>query len=172
MIMKNCRFVLILILISAEGVSAQPAEYIHDSKSSEAIITALYAVISGEAKAPRDWARFRNLFKPESRMIPTRKGEGGGLDVKSLTAEEYITLYTSRVTTGFFERELHHVTETYGTVTHVFSTYETKEKKEGPVTNRGINSIQLFHDGQRYYIVTVFWCAESMGFPLPEKYIK
>jgi hypothetical protein len=88
-----------------------------------------------------------------------------------LTAEEYVQLFQSRIPTGFFERELSRKSESYGTVTHAFSTYETKEKKDGPVTNRGINSIQLFKDKDRYYIVTIFWCAESMGFPLPPQYL-
>jgi hypothetical protein len=94
------------------------------------------------------------------------------LIIQALTPEEYVTLFSSRIASGFFERELHRTTEQYGTVTHVFSTYETKEKKDGAITNRGINSIQLFHDGNRYYIVNIFWCAEGMGFPLPEKYLK
>lgn len=55
----------------------------------------------------------------------------------------------------------------YGTIVHVFSTYLTSESPQGIATNRGINSIQLFKDKERYYIVNIFWCAESMGFPLP-----
>ena len=60
----------------------------------------------------------------------------------------------------------------FGTVAHVFSTYETRETKKGPITNKGINSIQLFFDQNRYYIVNVFWCAESMGFTLPSANLK
>jgi len=54
----------------------------------------------------------------------------------------------------------------------VFSTYETRETKNGPITNRGINSIQLFNDQNRYYIMNVFWCAESLGFTLPPASLK
>lgn len=151
---------------------AQQKDYSADVTSPEAITAALYNTISGNPGQGRDWDRFRNLFKPESRLIPTRKSETGEWSVKALPPEEYIQLFSSRIVTGFFERELHRVSESYGTVTHVFSTYETKEKMDGPVTNRGINSIQLFHDGKRYYIINIFWCAESMGFPLPEKYLK
>ncbi len=161
-----------VLFISITSVSAQQKAYSGDVKSVDAIISALYGVISGEPNSPRDWERFRNLFKPESRLIPTRKDEKGELIVRTVSPEDYVQLFSSRIATGFFERELHRVTESYGTVTHLFSTYETKEKKDGPVTNRGINSIQLFHDGQRYYIITIFWCAESMGYPLDEKYLK
>jgi hypothetical protein len=147
-------------------------DYSTDVKSVDAAIAALYDVISGEPNTPRDWDRFRNLFKPETRLIPTRKAETGEFTLRALTPEDYVQLFTTRITTGFFERERANKTESYGTIVHVFSTYETKEKKDGPVTNRGINSIQLFYDGRRYYIINIFWCAESMGFPLPEKYLK
>lgn len=161
-----------LVLMFAANLGFAQKDYSADVKSVDAIVAALYDVISGEPNSPRDWDRFRNLFKPETRLIPTRKTEKGEFTLRVLTPEEYIQLFTSRVSTGFFERELHRNTEAYGTVTHLFSTYETKEKKDGPVTNRGINSIQLFYDNQRYYIINIFWCAESMGFPLPEKYLK
>ena len=169
--MKILLFIL-LLLASVTDMCGQQKDYQNDVKSVDAIIGAVYAVISGDPRQTRDWNRFRNLFKPETRLIPTRKNESGELIIRAMSPEEYIELFSSRVSTGFFEKELHRVSESYGTVTHAFSTYETKEKKDGPVTNRGINSIQLFYDGQRYYIITIFWCAESMGFPLPEKYLK
>ncbi|NOS55588.1 MAG: hypothetical protein HOP37_04950 [Cyclobacteriaceae bacterium] len=159
------------LLAISTVVNGQTNDYTQDVKTEDAIIKALYEVISGEAIKPRDWDRFRFLFKPEGRLIPTRKSDTGDLTIKPLTAEEYVQLFKSRIPTGFFERELSRKSESYGTVTHAFSTYETKEKKDGPVTNRGINSIQLFKDKDRYYIVTIFWCAESMGFPLPPQYL-
>jgi hypothetical protein len=168
--MKSVLTFLLLFLFC--NINAQTKDYSSDVKSVDKIITALYEVISGEPNAPRDWDRFKNLFKPEARLIPTRKTDAGDFTLKTLTPDEYIQLFSSRISTGFFERELHRVAETYGTVTHVFSTYETKETKDGPVTNRGINSIQLFKDKDRYYVVTIFWCPESLGFPFPEKYLK
>ncbi len=165
------KFLFILLCINIEA-RAQQKDYSADVTSIDAITSTLYQVISGEPGAPRDWDRFRNLFKPEARLIPTRKDENGKLITKALSPEEYVQLFQSRIATGFFERELHRTSEEYGTVTHLFSTYETRDKKDGPVTNRGINSIQLFNDGTRYYIVNIFWCAESMGFALPEKYLK
>jgi hypothetical protein len=158
-------------LFLVEVSSAQSKDHSKDVASIDAIIAALYDVISGDPDATRDWDRFRNLFKPETRLLPTRKSPQGELTLQALSPEEYVTLFSSRITTGFFERELHRVTETFGTVTHAFSTYETREKEDGPVTNRGINSIQIFNDGRRFYVINIFWCAESMGFPLPDKYL-
>ena len=160
-----------LVLLTFNGI-AQSKDYSKDVVSIDATISTLYDVISGDPGAPRDWDRFRNLFKPEARLIPTRKNPQNELIIQALTPEDYVKLFSSRISTGFFEKELHRTTEQYGTIAHVFSTYETKEVKEGPVTNRGINSIQLFFDGKRYYVVNIFWCAESMGFALPDKYLK
>lgn len=169
--MKVMKFLFILLCISIEA-TAQQKDYSTDVTSIDAITSTLYQVISGEPDSPRDWDRFKNLFNPDARLIPTRKDENGKLIIKALSPEEYVQLFQSRIPTGFFERELHRTSEEYGTVVHLFSTYETRDKKDGPITNRGINSIQLFFDGARYYVVNIFWCAESMGFILPEKYLK
>jgi len=139
------KYLIPLLLIATLSTSAQTKDYSKDVTSIDATIAALYEVISGDPGVPRDWDRFRNLFQQEARLIPTRKNPQGELILQALKPDEYVQL---------------------------FSTYETKEKKDGPVTNRGINSIQLFFDGKRYSIVNVFWCAESLGFPLPEKYVK
>ncbi len=164
--------IIVLFLMMSSASFAQQKNYSQDVQSIDNIIASLYDVISGDPGKDRDWNRFRNLFKPEAKLIPTRKDENGGFIIKPMSPEEYIQLFSSRISTGFFERELNRKTDEYGTIAHVFSTYETKEKKDGPVTNRGINSIQLFKDKDRYYIVNIYWCAESMGFSLPEKYLK
>jgi len=162
--------ILLLLFIFPVGVRAQ--NYASDTQSVDAIIAALYQVICGEPGEPRDWNRFKNLFAADAKLIPTVKNQDGKISYRALTPDEYVQLFSSRIPIGFFERELHRETEQFGTVTHAFSTYETRERKDGPVTNRGINSIQLFFDGTRYYIMNIFWCAESMGFALPENYLK
>jgi hypothetical protein len=57
-------------------------------------------------------------------------------------------------------------------VTHRFSTYESRGRAEDPTPfARGINSIQLLNDGQRWWIVTVFWDSERANNPIPAKYL-
>lgn len=150
---------------------AQTPDYRADVSSIQSIVKALYDVISGTAEQERDWDRFDNLFMPESRLIPTGKTREGNYTVRSITPAEYKESFKKNIKSGFFEKELHQEVEEYGSIAHVFSTYETRESPEGKVTNRGINSIQLFKDKDRYYVISVFWSAESMGFPLPNKYL-
>lgn len=165
-------YLLALMLLCSNLLYAQQKDYSKDVQSTDAIISALYEVISGEAGQPRDWNRFKNLFTPDAKLIPTSKTKEGKISYASMTPADYTQMFESRVATGFYERELNRLTDAYGTIVHVFSTYETRESKEGPVTNRGINSIQLLKTHERYYIMNIFWCGENTGFLLPDHYMK
>jgi hypothetical protein len=144
-----------------------------DVQSVDAILAALYDVISGPAGQPRNWTRFRSLFIPDARLIPTRRDKTGpGADVLPLTPEQYQQLAGTRlVKEGFFERGIHDTTESFGDIVHVFSTYESRHTKDGAPFQRGINSIQLLKDGNRYWIVTILWDGESPTNPIPAKYL-
>ena len=186
--MKNYRLIslihfFILISLSAATQTANPTassasvnpsntKYAKDVRSADNIIAALYNVICGAPGEPRDWERFKYLFGKDAKLIPTGKDAAGKYMYRTMTPEEYITMFSTRIKTGFFEKELKRETVSFGTVMHAFSTYETRETENGPSTNRGINSIQLFKDQDRFYIVNIFWCAESMGFTLPASALK
>jgi hypothetical protein len=57
-------------------------------------------------------------------------------------------------------------------MTQVFSTYESyrSEADEEPFA-RGINSIQLLNDGSRWWIINIYWTAESKNNPIPVEYL-
>lgn len=156
---------------SAAVFEANPADVV----SIDAIIKTLYDVISGDAGKKRDWNRFRSLFHQGARLIPTGKNPKTGLGgARVSTVEEYIAGSSPLMEKqGFFEREIARRTETFRTITHVFSTYESKHKlaDEKPFA-RGVNSIQLLNDGKRWWILTVAWSGEAADEPLPEKYLK
>lgn len=73
---------------------------------------------------------------------------------------------------AFYETELAHRSEQFGHIMHVFSTYESRRSPEAAPFSRGINSIQLYHDGTRWWIVSVLWDGERKDNPIPEKYLK
>ena len=150
-------------------VAARPA----DVQSLDAIIAALYDVISGPAGQPRDWDRFRSLFAPKARLMPTgRRPDGTGV-LREWSPEEYIaTAGAGLQANGFFERELARTVERYGDVIHVFSTYDSRRTaSDARPFARGINSIQVHHDGARFWIVSVFWQGERPDLPIPARYL-
>jgi hypothetical protein len=149
-----------------------PAAKPEDVATPEAIVAALYDVISGPKGQARDWERFRSLFAPGARMIPSGKRKDGTTGYRIITPEDYITQSGKfLVETGFRERELHRVEERFGGLVHVFTTYEALREGETKPFMRGINSIQLVNDGQRWWILTVAWTQETPEQPLPAKYL-
>jgi hypothetical protein len=150
-----------------------PAANPSDVASLDAIIAALYDVISGPAGQKRDWDRMRSLFIPGARLIPSSPTPDGKVVPRVLDVEGYIGRAGPNLEkNGFFEREISRKTESFGTITHAFSTYESRRTKEDATPfARGINSIQLVNDGTRWWIVTVFWDSERPNNPLPTKYL-
>ncbi|CAH0246155.1 hypothetical protein SRABI118_02850 [Massilia sp. Bi118] len=145
-----------------------------DVQSVDGIVAALYDVISGDAGKPRDWDRMRSLFAPEGRLMAVGARPDNNFVLRGMSVEDYISRNSKAFATmGFFEREAARTTETFGQIVHVFSTYESRHAaNDAKPFQRGINSIQLYHDGKRWWIVNVLWRAEDQGLPLPERYLR
>jgi hypothetical protein len=145
-----------------------------DVASIDAILGALYDVISGPAGQQRNWDRMRSLFVPNARLIPTGRRQDGVRRITVWTVDEYITTVGPQLERGgFFEREIARRTERYGNVVHVFSTYDSRRAASDPQPfARGINSIQLWFDDKRWWVVTIFWEGERPDNPIPEKYLR
>ncbi len=170
--------ILAMIILSCTTIRATaitdsiPADP-KDVSSPEAIVAAVYDVISGPAGQKRNWDRMRTLFVPDARMIPTGKRATGESTRRTLAVEDYITSSGPFLEKdGFFEKEIGRKTEQFGNIVHVFSTYENKRtlNDEKPFM-RGINSFQLWYDGKRWWVITILWQGESPDTPIPEKYI-
>jgi hypothetical protein len=153
---------------NAPAASARPG----DVDSIDHIIAAVYDVISGPP-GPRDWDRFRSLYYPGARMIPTRRDDKGALSARVVSPDEYATRSQDYFTKeGFFENPVANRVESWDKIAHVWSTYESRHAKGEKPFARGINSFQLFHDGSRWWILTVYWESEDASHPLPEKYLR
>lgn len=174
--MRKALLVFCLTLSSAP-LAAQappPGARASDVKSLDAILGALYEVISGPIGQQRDWDRMRNLFVPGARLIPAVYKPDSVPTLRQWTVDEYITRAGPVLEkNGFFEVEIARQLEQYGGVVQAFSTYESRHKADDPTPFvRGINSIQLFNDGQRWWVVTVFWEGERPDNPIPARYLK
>ena len=138
----------------------------------DAIVAALYDVISGPAGQKRNWDRFRSLFVPGARLIPTGRRPTGEIVSRVRTPEEYIQGGAQLEQNGFFEKEVSRRVEKFGNIAHIFSTYEARRKAEDEKPfMRGINSIQLMNDGTRWWIVSIYWQAERPDSQIPAEYL-
>lgn len=155
------------------AVTPTPAADPADVASPEALVAALYGVISGDKGVPRDWDRFRSLFHSTGRLMPTGRDSSGVGATRAMTPDDYITRNGAYlVAEGFHEREIAQRTERYGRIAHVFSTYEGLHSLSDPQPfARGINSIQLFNDGARWWVISIYWHSETADTPIPPAYL-
>lgn len=152
---------------------AWPKAKPEDVNSIDAIIKAFYEAPGGGPGQARDWDRFRSLFVPAARMIPARPGAEGSAGSFFLSVTDYVEANKAYFEKGgMSDTEAARRTESFANIVHVWSTYESRRRPEDPQPySRGINSIQLLKDGDRYWIVNVFWDYERPESPVPEKYL-
>jgi len=158
--------------LSSQGtVSARPS----DVSSLDAIMAALYDVISGPAGQARDWDRFRSLFIPGARLIPASGPAGQPVQAMVWTPDDFVERAGRNLErSGFFEREIGRTTESFGSVTHAFSAYDSRRTAtdSAPFAS-GINSVQLLNDGTRWWVVTVYWdSSPRTDLVIPERYLR
>lgn len=144
-----------------------------DVGSIGAIITAVYDAISGEAGEARDWDRFRSLFAEGATLSAMARTPAGELRRVVMTPESYIERSGPVLERGgFVEAEIGRTTERFASIAHAFSAYESyRSASDAEPFARGINSFQLMHDGERWWIVSIFWQSEGPEAPIPDEYI-
>lgn len=142
-----------------------------DVSTIDGIIKAFYDVISGGKGAARQWSRDKTLYAPDIRFVAM--GENNGkVRINMMNHNQYVNDSNEFfVKEGFTEREINRVTRKFGNIAHVFSVYEwhTEDKKE---KGRGVNSIELFFDGTRWWISAVTWEEERPNNPIPKEFLK
>jgi hypothetical protein len=144
-------------MISSQSAGPRP----EDVRTTEAIIAAMYEVISGPAGVERDWTRFRSLFQPEARFILAVSRPGEHPRVRVLGIDEYIRRTAPFFETeSFWERQREARKESFGNIAQVWSAYECRREQHAPPYQEGVNSIQLFFDAARWWIVSVMWNTE------------
>ena len=146
-----------------------------DVGSLDAIMKAVYDVISGDAGKARDWDRFRSLFHKDARLIPSGKNrQTGAVGARVMTPEDYVqTSGPFLEKNGFHERELARHVDMYGNIAQVFSTYHAfKNSTDKDPFMRGINSFQLLNDGKRWWVITIYWQQETPENLIPAQFLK
>ena len=164
---------ILLFLLISQSLLGQAKDYSNKVQTLDATIETLYAVISGDKGVERDWELFRFLFHEDAKLIPLGKNKEGNIDARYLSADDYVKMSGEYlVDNGFIEEEIFRVTESFGSITQVFSTYQAfKSSADKEPFIRGINSIQLMNDGDRWYILNISWDSESEEHKIPEKYL-
>lgn len=148
--------------------AAAPAANPADVASVDSIMAALYDVISGDP-GPRDWDRFRSLFLPGATMGAAGHDAQGAFRTRLGSVDNYATRNGAYfMEHAFFERELGRKVERFGPIVSVMSAYESRDARDAAQPmDRGVNALHLVHDGQRWWIVSIYWASETPENPIP-----
>lgn len=163
--MKRTFLKLILILLmmtqnskAQESTTKYPLE--KDVSTIDGIIKAFYEVVSGEAGEKRQWGRDVSIHNPNA-IYSYLDNVNGELQQVTMSLKDFHKETDAMVLeTAFYENEINRELRLFGNIAHIWSTYETRLVKNGPVERRGINSIQLFFDKGKWSIVSIVFERE------------
>jgi hypothetical protein len=160
------------IFTAAELAAKVPAAKPDDVKSLDAILIAIYDAISGPAGG-RDWNRFRSLFLPQARFTQVATAPDGTTMLIAWNVDEFVRdageVFAKE---PFYEKAIVNRPESFGNVTQVLSSYESRHSPTDKPFDRGINSIQALNDGKRWWVLSILWDTERPGNPLPAEFTK
>lgn len=169
---SSSSFSLAAVFPAASGPwPTHPPARADDVNSIDAIIRAMYASVSFTDGRGPDALRLASLCVPHARLIRVHPD---GID--DMSVPEFVERVQGRIREqglrNFAERELFRRTEVFNGIAHVFTTYEGRSDDNGDqLLYRGINSVQLRHDGERWWILTILWADEREDCPIPPAYL-
>ena len=178
--MKKYVFTLFLTTISitsqaqkSKEKAKQPVDYTENVATVNNVINTFYNVVSGKKNEERDWTLFKFLFHADAKLITAGRNNDRVFQVKFMGAADYIKSSSKWiVSNGFVKKEMRRKTEKFGRMAHVFSSYKTYNTEgEENSEMRGINSIQLLNDGDRWWILNIYWTQETWSNPIPSEYL-
>lgn len=155
-----------LIGLPGHAFAQMPTPRPEDVATIDAVMRTFYEVISGPAGQPRDWRRDSSLYIPEVRFVSMSEQNGRPV-ANVVNHAQFARQSDPMLLRGFWEKEIHKVIRRFGNIAHVFSTYEYRSAENGPVLGRGVNSVQLYWDGTRWWVTNVIWDDERANNPIP-----
>ncbi|MBK6593151.1 MAG: hypothetical protein IPG23_10645 [Burkholderiales bacterium] len=156
--MKATFSIFLAALAISQGALAAQGVRPDDVASIDGIIRAYYEVVSGPAGAVVDVARDRSLHHPKAWVAKTDTGAGGQPVAQVTTLKQFHGANKPRKQ-GYWEKETDRVVSRSGNMVHVWSSFATARAEGGEPYVRGVNSVTLFHDGKRWWIMG--WMEDS-----------
>lgn len=139
----------LLLCLPAVAQEADPA----DVESIDAIIRAYYEVVSGPAGSIPDYARDKSLHHPDAWIAIANVDANGNPTVQTMTLEDFYGDNGPR-TEPFYEFEVERSVRRHGNMVHVWSHYASSREPGGEAFTTGVNSITLWHDGSRWWVMS------------------
>jgi hypothetical protein len=171
---KSAALTLFLTIGLLQFAAAQVVTKYGDNVSTlDGIMKAYYDVVTVKKGEKVSYERDSLLHIADAHVGSAGLNKEGKIKFHYMTLKEYHRLSDASLSRdGFDEREISRKVEKFGSIYHVFSTYESRNVAGGPIIERGINSIELFNDGTRFWILAWFFDGERKDNPIPKEYLE
>ena len=173
MVDRACRVLVAFALVLGGLTSCASTDYEslfrrHDE--AVAMLNELYDSFAFDAGEEPDWETQRRLFLPGATIVPSIQPERQpvGNDVETFIADFRTYALTGEFsTTGLHERVLRMDIHSFGGVGHAFVAFEAYVPGEEAPRSRGLDSIQLIHDGSSWRVASFTTQFETDELRLP-----
>ncbi|NNF38707.1 MAG: hypothetical protein HKN71_08565 [Gemmatimonadetes bacterium] len=150
---------VLLLFVGTSPALAQGARP-EDVTTIDGIIAAFYEVVSGPAGGRVDVERDRSLHHPDAWVAIAAGSSEGPARVRVTDLAGYHGDNAPRAQ-PFWEWETGRVVRRSGDMVHVWSEYASARSPDGEPFDRGVNSITLYHDGTRWWIMGWMFDADA-----------
>ncbi|MFT3700114.1 MAG: hypothetical protein QM831_43615 [Kofleriaceae bacterium] len=140
--------------VPIHDIAARPS----DVQTIEGIVDAYYDIVNVKPGAARQWDRDHTLYAPWIHFVAHMP------DRVIMTHQQFVDLFDATMAQGFEEHEIKRTITRYGNIAQVASTYETIA---GGKHSRGVNLLQLYFDGARWWIEGAIWQDETPQLAIP-----
>ncbi|UII20096.1 hypothetical protein [Fulvivirga ligni] len=157
----NLSFLMIFLIASAGYTQDSD----NDLATIDGTIKELLDQITIEPGEKMDTAAIRSLFHPSAILTVADSS-----NAETVSLNDFLVLLKDPYyEEGYTEREIYNTVDEYKGVAHVFQSFYGKDS-EGQ-EERGMNSYQLTYYQGQWRIVSLLWCVEPEGYPIPAKYL-
>ncbi len=164
------------VLTLALALVAPPPDLQEAAHTPEGLIEALYDMVSFGPGPEPDWEMFRAVFLEEAVLVFSPRGSQPMrvMDVDAFIRDwEEFFREAGLESTGFTETIGGMAVRSFGSIAHAFVIFEPRlGPPQSPMRGRGLDSIELVHDGERWWIAAITTDFESPDDPIPEELVR
>lgn len=156
---RGAWLLLTLLLASAPGQAAAntPGE----------AVAALWRALSHEPGERPDLATLRELFHEDAVVFGSRTRDGKPTLTRR-NAAEFLAALDSVDEAGFYEREIHRDVQAADRFAAVYCVVESRTERDAPKADfTGVNSLQLYFDGERWRVLSLYYHVPGSAAPGP-----
>lgn len=149
---------IVIANVNAFGQEHVITKYGDDVSTLDGIIKAYYDVVSVKKGEKVNYERDSILHVPGVKVAAIGQDQNGKTTLHYTSLKQFHKESDAYIQkNGFVEIEVTRKVDNVHNLWHVWSTYEARNTPDGPVIERGTNSIELYFDGKRFWILGWFY---------------